>query len=180
MPQFQLDELAEDLHLIEDEKEISLSLLNNFYAKFKRALLQIDSKLLTCFADTSTHQSFTVSEEQLDHLQQDVVRLLPAGRIQTQLCGEIALLRTVPFSDVVGDIRSTSQRIARQLGKKVLIELTGETMPIPYPMIPLCQSLIHAIRNAIDHGIELPRERGSKSEQGRVLIDVKFEASNSR
>jgi hypothetical protein len=50
--------------------------------------------------------------------------------------------------------------LARQLGKDVELVLVGEETEVDKTMIEdLADPLIHLIRNAVDHGVEMPEER---------------------
>ena len=54
--------------------------------------------------------------------------------------------------------------LARQLGKQVELELSGEDTELDKTMIEeLGDPLIHLVRNAVDHGIETPEERAAQS-----------------
>ena len=66
------------------------------------------------------------------------------------------------------------QQVATQLGKQVApLELEGGEIPVdPEAYERLLGSLIHAFRNAVDHGIEPPdvREAAGKNAQGKIQI----------
>jgi two-component system chemotaxis sensor kinase CheA len=47
----------------------------------------------------------------------------------------------------------------------------------PEIMRPIIQSLVHLVRNSIDHGIEFPHERNNKPDEG--LIEIGCEDSQS-
>jgi two-component system chemotaxis sensor kinase CheA len=50
--------------------------------------------------------------------------------------------------------------LARQLGKAVDLELSGEETELDKTMIEdLNDPLVHLVRNAVDHGIETAEER---------------------
>jgi two-component system chemotaxis sensor kinase CheA len=52
--------------------------------------------------------------------------------------------------------------LARQLGKQVELEITGEETELDKTMIEeLNDPLVHLLRNAMDHGIESTAERAS-------------------
>jgi two-component system chemotaxis sensor kinase CheA len=75
------------------------------------------------------------------------------------------------FSNMVRDISG-------RLGKKVDFEVLGGEFQVPKETFQnLSDALVHLIRNAIDHGLELPSERlkAGKTENGRISI----QASNS-
>lgn len=66
------------------------------------------------------------------------------------------------------------QDVAIRLGKKIkpLVIVGGETKIHPEPYANFFASLVHVFRNAVDHGIEPPDERGwiEKDEAGQIQI----------
>jgi two-component system, chemotaxis family, sensor kinase CheA len=73
-----------------------------------------------------------------------------------------------PFPRMVRDL-------AQQAGKDVYFETRGGALQIDRSILPnLHDMLLHLIRNAVDHGIELPdeRKRLGKPEHGKVCISL--------
>jgi two-component system chemotaxis sensor kinase CheA len=70
-------------------------------------------------------------------------------------------------------VREAGLRQAERRGKRVRIEIDGEDVPAPAQLHPLFAVLPHLIRNAIDHGIELPEARIGKPEIGTIRITVR-------
>ena len=71
--------------------------------------------------------------------------------------------------------------LARQLGKDVELVLLGEETEIDKTMIEdLADPLMHLVRNAVDHGIELPEERlvVGKSPKGVVRLQARQEGDH--
>ena len=61
--------------------------------------------------------------------------------------------------------------LARQLGKEVELELSGEETELDNAMIEdLADPLIHLVRNAVDHGIETPEERTAQGKPARSML----------
>ncbi len=78
-----------------------------------------------------------------------------------------------PASDLLGPVGPYVERLAERLGKQVDFALIGgETLVDPRPLQPVLANLNHVIRNAVDHGIEPPEERGDKPERGAVRLRV--------
>jgi two-component system chemotaxis sensor kinase CheA len=66
--------------------------------------------------------------------------------------------------------------IASERGKSIAVKLTGEEIEIDKSLIELLDApLTHMVRNAADHGIEMPedREAADKDPQGTVHVSVK-------
>ncbi len=82
-------------------------------------------------------------------------------------------MRTVPAGSIVPKLSSVVQSTAKQLGKKVVLEVQNEEIEIDKSIIDrLEEPLLHIIRNGIYHGIEEQSERVSKgkSENGKINI----------
>lgn len=61
--------------------------------------------------------------------------------------------------------------LARQLGKDVELVLAGEETEVDKTMIEdLADPLIHLIRNAVDHGVEMPAERAASGKSAKSLV----------
>lgn len=94
--------------------------------------------------------------------------------------------RLVPISGLFARFPRLVRDLSRDLGKKIRLTTKGEETRIDKGIIDgISESLIHLVRNAIDHGLEVPEERtrASKPEEGflrlttalqgdAVLIDV--------
>ncbi|NDU91466.1 MAG: chemotaxis protein CheA, partial [Ferrovum sp.] len=64
--------------------------------------------------------------------------------------------------------------LARQLGKEVELVLAGEDAEIDKTMIEdLNDPLVHLIRNAVDHGVEVPQQRQAAGKTTKSLIQLR-------
>lgn len=72
------------------------------------------------------------------------------------------------------------QSVAEKLGKKIkpLNIVGGELRIFPEPYQPIFSAMVHAFRNAVDHGLEGPddREWGGKDPAGQITVRVKGDA----
>jgi two-component system chemotaxis sensor kinase CheA len=68
------------------------------------------------------------------------------------------------------------QTVANRLGKEVApLEVQGYGLKVvAEPYVPLLSSLVHAVRNAVDHGIESPDERLSKGKGPTGTVALHF------
>ncbi|AKU94385.1 Signal transduction histidine kinase CheA [Labilithrix luteola] len=72
-----------------------------------------------------------------------------------------------------------AKRIAERLGKEVDVEIEDHGLRLdPRRWAPVWGALVHAVRNAIDHGIESPYERAvaGKNPRGRLVLRTMLEA----
>jgi two-component system chemotaxis sensor kinase CheA len=66
--------------------------------------------------------------------------------------------------------------LARQLGKQVELEISGEDTELDKTMIEdLNDPLIHLVRNAVDHGIESPAERAAAGKPEHSVVQLSAE-----
>ena len=70
--------------------------------------------------------------------------------------------------------------LAEELGKKVNIKFEIETSSIPYEK-SIKSSIIHLLRNAVDHGVEEPFERigAGKNEEANIIVRIIKKPNNT-
>jgi two-component system chemotaxis sensor kinase CheA len=82
-------------------------------------------------------------------------------------------MRMVPMSVVFGRFPRLLRDLTARLGKKVKLIVEGEATALDKGLIEkITDPLTHLVRNACDHGIELPAERraGGKPETGTITL----------
>jgi two-component system chemotaxis sensor kinase CheA len=82
-------------------------------------------------------------------------------------------LRKVPVKDVVAPLNRLVRDVSKQLGKLVTLKIDGGNLRIDTFLAEvLNNSLIHLVRNSIDHGFETPAQRKNKgkTQNGSLLI----------
>lgn len=132
--------------------------------------------LLDCVGELVIAQSRlkqTASEIEnanLDIVSEDIERLA------SELRESMMTVRMVPLSHLFGRFRRLAHDLARDTGKKIEFETAGESTELDKTVLErLSDPLIHLIRNAADHGIEMPQERvtAGKPETGRIRLVTK-------
>jgi two-component system chemotaxis sensor kinase CheA len=86
---------------------------------------------------------------------------------------EVMAARLLPISNVYSNLPRAVRELARETDKAIELTLLGETTELDRKMIEaLNDPLIHLIRNAVDHGIEMPddRERAGKPRHGTITV----------
>ena len=79
----------------------------------------------------------------------------------------------VPFGTIAEPLRRTARDLARSLGKAVELELRGQETELDRGVLEqVADPMLHLVRNAIDHGIELPEARlaAGKPRYGTVRV----------
>lgn len=91
-----------------------------------------------------------------------------------------AVMRTrmQPVGKVFSRFPKVARDVARSLNKEVDLELVGADTELDRNLVEaLADPLVHLVRNAIDHGIELPdlREASGKPRSGQVRLSAQQE-----
>jgi two-component system chemotaxis sensor kinase CheA len=82
---------------------------------------------------------------------------------------------------VLGPYVATAKKTAARLDKEVDVVLDDKGLRLPHSDLrSFCATLVHVLRNALDHGIEAPEERlrAGKAAAGRITIAARAEASS--
>ncbi|GAB2196868.1 Hpt domain-containing protein [Sessilibacter sp. MAH4] len=101
--------------------------------------------------------------------------LLQQSRINTELQEGLMRSRMVPFSRLVPRLRRIVRQISTELGKRVNFELDNIEGELDRTMLErMVAPLEHMLRNAVDHGIEMPEVRVSngKNEVGTIRLGL--------
>lgn len=134
----------------------------------KNRLNALRSDILNGKNDTDTMHALDLAVSQLDLLVSDLQNAVMKTRMQ-------------PIGRLFQKYPRIARDLARSLGKDVEMLLEGEDTEIDKTMIEdLSDPIIHLIRNAVDHGIELPPERMSmgKPEKSTVRLEARQEGDH--
>lgn len=134
----------------------------------KNRLTALRSDILSGKTDQDTLHALDVAVNQLDLLVSDLQNAVMKTRMQ-------------PIGRLFQKYPRIARDLARQLGKEVELVIQGEETEIDKTMIEdLSDPLIHLIRNAVDHGIEMPDDRIAvgKPPQGTVTLAAKQEGDH--
>lgn len=118
--------------------------------------------------DTNTAQ-VVLSQDEYDHFVARLVR----GEEPHDLLHIAESWRFQPVASVFARMARQAHRVATALGKQVRVTTQDQALRFdPEAMAGFWESLVHVIRNAIDHGIEAPerRRRGGKPAEGHLLL----------
>ncbi|WP_409294358.1 chemotaxis protein CheW [Peribacillus sp. SCS-26] len=95
------------------------------------------------------------------------------SRISGDLQNIILNMRMVPVDTVFSRFPKMVRQLARELDKKIHLEIIGADTELDRTVIDeIGDPLVHLIRNALDHGIEMPetRRKNGKNEEGTVTL----------
>ncbi len=104
---------------------------------------------------------------------QDTVEKM--SRVSSDLQHIILQMRMMPIDNVFSRFPRMIRQLARDLDKEVELEIIGSNTELDRTVIDeIGDPLVHLIRNAIDHGIEMPAERKKqgKPAQGKIILEA--------
>lgn len=120
-----------------------------------------------------------IAEARLAQLARDLrdPALIATAEQITRLAGGLRdatmTMRMVPMRSLVGRFRRLVLDLSDKLGKPVEFRVTGEDTELDKTVIEkLADPLVHVLRNALDHGMEMPEARvaAGKSREGLVEL----------
>lgn len=103
------------------------------------------------------------------------------GQLVTRLQENLMRTRLQELNYVFQKIPRIIRDAAQACGKRVAFEAEGGHVELDRTLLDsISESLLHLIRNAVDHGIETPAERAQagKNETGRLRISAGLEGGN--
>ena len=107
--------------------------------------------------------------------------LLQQSRINTELQEGLMKTRMVPFNSIVPRLRRIVRQVAGELGKKAQLNVYNAEGEVDRTVLErMVAPLEHMLRNAVDHGIEMPEERkaAGKPETGTIELSVAREGGD--
>ncbi len=101
--------------------------------------------------------------------------------VVTSLSSALRDARVVPVSRLMPGLRRIVRNVGDDLGKAVEFRVLNEVGKLDRDSHVCCQIILeHMVRNALDHGIELPQDRiaAGKPESGRITVDVRKDGAD--
>ncbi|MDR1314599.1 MAG: chemotaxis protein CheW, partial [Deltaproteobacteria bacterium] len=147
-----VDEAKIDLFLESVGRLITKSeILNHLQFSFRKA--GVDIGLLRDFSTVSR----TISND-IVNLQRSIMEV-----------------RQVEMNNILKKFPRLVRDISHKIGKEAEMVIVGERVPIDKSLLDdVEQAMVHIVRNAVDHGLELPEDRlaAGKTRRGTVSINV--------
>ncbi|HED19508.1 MAG TPA: chemotaxis protein CheA [Gammaproteobacteria bacterium] len=101
--------------------------------------------------------------------------------VTANLQNSVMKTRMQPIKKVFGRFPRVVRDLARSLNKEINLELQGEETDLDKNLVEaLADPLVHLVRNAVDHGIEMPDEREArgKPRTGTVILAAEQEGDH--
>ena len=153
---------ADNLHVSRDKVDDLINLVGELV--ITRTMLKQSVSLL--------------SEESAKQLEATLVQL---ERNTRDLQASVMAIRMLPVSHAFGRFARMVRDVSQHLGKQVKLEISGEHSELDKMVIEkLVDPLTHLVRNALDHGIELPETRRSagKPETATLRLHAEHKGGN--
>lgn len=168
---FDLSEMTEFIHQIENSQVITESQINSIEDRLVVFLKSHESILGIDYQATEILK-VAVPKTELDFIANYLEQDETLGHKIAFLSSWINRIRLVPFSSVFQSMDPYVRSVAERREKRVqlLVEEDG-------PLVNLSQiqefkaSVVHLVRNSIDHGIELPSLRHNKNPTGTIRVE---------
>ena len=131
------------------------------------SLLEAVSELAICQAQVS---GGVLAMGLNSNLSAEAARL---EKISRQLQQVVLGLRMVPVAPLFNRISRQAYDLSRRMGKQLKVELEGGETEMDKGLVEeLFEPLLHLVRNALDHGLELPEQRvhAGKPAEGRLRL----------
>lgn len=155
-----------------------------------RALQALDALQVTLAAgaaDAAAHAALAEAQRLLgeshQQLSQRVTELEQydhrTGQLSHQLYDRALASRMRPLADGLTGYSRMVRDLGRSLGKAVHLELIGESTKVDRDILEQLEApLAHLLRNAVDHGIEMPEARraAGKPVEGRITLNARHNA----
>lgn len=100
--------------------------------------------------------------------------------VTSELQMQVLKIRMIPVEKVFKKFPRIVRNMSRDLGKEVNLEIIGEETELDRSVVDeIGDPLIHLIRNALDHGLEMPDERVAigKPRTGNVVLSATHEGN---
>lgn len=94
-------------------------------------------------------------------------------QVLRQVRNSLLWVRMLPLGDILQRFPRMVRDMSAQCGKRVTVKLVGaNTLVDKLILEKLFDPLVHLVRNAVDHGIELPAVRESKGKPAQATLEI--------
>ncbi len=188
---YALQKVAEEAHRIESDLEEVRSgrqqLTDSMVAEFRQDTEHLQklvgetlnefSQLIPGEERQQTEKVFKISASKLDTFQNKLIALIGNDYFD-QIQTIVAEFKKQPIGPLLKKYKLAAETLAEKLGKILEVEIKGTQVEVDFEQLnPLFSTLIHLVRNSVDHGIEEPEMRAmlGKSEVGKLTMAVNQE-----
>lgn len=161
----------------------SMMLLKSRMLEIARSLEQLQESLDQNLYETEGKEYLLQARQQKqecidyisDNLNELELYVRRTGSLSDRLYREVINSHMRPFEDGLHSFPRMIRDLARKLNKQVKLEIVGKSTPVDRDILKKLEApLTHILRNAVDHGMELPEERIStgKPPEGTIRLEA--------
>lgn len=134
-------------------------------------LLDILGELVITYALSSRHSA--LAQDQNRGLQENLQTL---GGLLENLERQVAAIRMLQLNNLFMRMQRLVRDVSAKVGKKVELVVQGGEVELDKALIEeLNDPLVHLLRNAVDHGVEDPRERQAAGKVATAKLELRAE-----
>ncbi|WP_016953673.1 hybrid sensor histidine kinase/response regulator [Anabaena sp. PCC 7108] len=151
--------------------DISLS-LEQLEESLDQNLYEQEGREYLVQARQQKHECLDYISDRLNELELYVRR---TASLSDRLYREVINSHMRPFEDGLQSFPRMIRDLGRKLNKQVKLEIVGKSTPVDRDILKKLEApLTHILRNAVDHGLELPQERiaSGKSPEGTIRLEA--------
>jgi chemosensory pili system protein ChpA (sensor histidine kinase/response regulator) len=124
------------------------------------------------------------AREMTDNLEASVTNLrievTQQSQINKELQHQVVSTRLSPVNSLVARLTRNVRQTCVQTGKQANLVISGGDIQVDGDVLnKLADPLLHLLRNAVDHGIELPEDRAAAGKPAEGRIDLGFSRQGS-
>ncbi|HYV68364.1 MAG TPA: response regulator [Myxococcales bacterium] len=160
-------EVVSLLHEVERLREVRLR-LEERRRELERALAQLAK--LGILAQTAEVRALLMGVQRALHADGE-----EAGDIVASMEDELKAICTLPVRTVLEPLRRSVRDLCKQSGKQARLSIVGGEVSLDRRVLESLRGpLVHLVRNAVDHGLEMPdiREARGKHREGIIVVRV--------
>ena len=168
---FGLVTVADHVQKVEELTPIEVADINAVEATLN-SFLDLHHDVLKVSYDGTTNETYAVGKDAFARLIGLTAQTLQAPALADAVRQWAHSEQRRPARTLLGPLLDYAESAAIQQGKLITFVVRGGDVSVnPTVMRPVVQNLVHLVRNAIYHGIELPTERGKKPPQATIVIE---------
>lgn len=163
-----LADVVSTVHAIEEKGDIGVTDIEEIEASLI-AFLAEHNTVLGLDYQIEAEEHFTLSHQQVRELEGLLAHVDNPG-----IASWLVQLRQKTVRDIVGPVDSYIRKLSERLEKSVNFVFEGDQVFVDSQiMAPVLGNLSHILRNAVDHGLEQPSDRGDKPESCNLGLFIK-------
>lgn len=139
-------------------------------------------KFMNLVGELVIHRTRLEQISSSNHLTELNETLEQVGRITSDLQDLVMKVRMIPLDRIFSRLPRMVRDLSTELGKEINFVIKGQETELDRTVVDeLGESIIHLLRNAVDHGIETSEDRvkSGKSPQGNVTITAYQEGNKA-